>query len=138
MRAKHAAQIDGVEHIKFEAAKVVMDRCDQLIGLECREPRTTVPTNGTYFADDHQIVRIGIQRIANQFVGNVGTVIIAGIDVIDPAFDRCAQDRKCLGSILGRSVGHRSGKLHCAVTDTVDGAATQAETATLSDVGYDC
>src|SRR5262245_35587720 len=35
-------------------------------------------------------IGIGLKRLANELVGNVRTVVIAGVDVVDPPRDRLA------------------------------------------------
>src|ERR1700744_4140296 len=77
-----------------------------------------------------------MQRLANDLVGDVRTVEIAGVDMVDPARHGGAQDGECGGAVLGWPEDARAGKLHRAVTQTVHGVIAQWENAGGGDVGH--
>ena len=77
-----------------------------------------------------------MQCLANQLIGDVRTVVVAGVDVVDAAFDCRAQHRKGRVAIFRRSEHARSGELHGAVTHAVHGPAAQRENAGGGDVGH--
>lgn len=95
-------QIDDVERIRAEVAEVVVDAADEISGGAHRDPGGVVAAHRPDLGDDHQIIRIGMQRLADQMIGDVRAVEIAGVDVIDPACHRFAQHGQGGVAILGR------------------------------------
>jgi hypothetical protein len=66
-----------------------------------------------------------MERLADKLVGDVRTIEIAGVDVIDPARHRPAQHGERRVAIPGRSKHARSGKLHRAIAQAVHGSLAQ-------------
>src|SRR3546814_14827090 len=62
-----------------------------------------------------------MQCLANDLIGDMRPIEIAGIDVVDAHIYRIAQqgDRCCL--ILWRAENAGAGQLHCALADEPDG-----------------
>src|SRR5580692_1754604 len=81
--------------------------------------------------DDHEIIRVRMQRLLNNLIGHVGTVEVACVDMIDPRLYRLAKNRNCGISIARRSPDPRTGQLHCTIARPVDShcCAGQSETA---------
>jgi len=48
-----------------------------------------------HFRDDHQFLRVRVQRAANNLIGNVRSIEIAGVDVIHASRNRFAQHSDC-------------------------------------------
>ena len=80
--AEHAAQVDHVEDIDAQIAKIVVHGLGQLRGRGRRQPGSIVTAPGPDLGDDDEVVRIRMQRLADQFVGDVRAVVVAGIDVV--------------------------------------------------------
>ena len=78
-----------------------------------------------------------MQRLADQVVGDVRAVEVAGVDVIDAARHRFAQDGDRGVVVLRRSEHVRAGKLHRAVAESLDGAVAEREAAGPVDIGHD-
>ena len=83
--AEHAAQVDHLEHVEAEVAQVVVHRLGQLGGREGRQPGAVLAAPGADLGDDDEVVGIGMQRLADDLVGDVRAVEIAGVDVVDAA-----------------------------------------------------
>jgi len=77
-----------------------------------------------------------MQRLADELVGDMGAVEIAGVDMIDAALDRFAQHRQRFTAVLGRTEHARTRKLHGAIAHAVDDAIRQLELACFADVGH--
>jgi hypothetical protein len=56
--AKHTAQVDHVEHIQTQIAKIVMNRRSQVFARESWNPGSILSAPGAELGDDHQIVGI--------------------------------------------------------------------------------
>jgi hypothetical protein len=98
----HGPHVDDVDDIETQVTEIVMHAALDIFGLDRREPRTVFATDGAHLGDDHQIVRIRVKRLANQLVGNVGTVEVAGVDVIDAGGHRFAKHREGCITVLWR------------------------------------
>jgi hypothetical protein len=83
-------QIDNLERVEAETAQIVMDRALEVGGRHSRVPRRVRAALGADLGDDDKVVGIGMQRLPDQLIGDVGTVKVAGVDVIDPTRDRLA------------------------------------------------
>ena len=70
-----------------------------------------------------------MQRLADELVGDVRTVEVAGVDVIDAARHRLAQHGERRVAILGRAEHAGPGELHGAVAEPLHGAVAERERA---------
>jgi hypothetical protein len=66
-----------------------------------------------------------MKRVANELIGDVRAIEIAGVDVVDPPRDRLAKHGEGRVVILRWAEYARSGELHGAVAHTVHGAVAQ-------------
>ena len=78
-----------------------------------------------------------MQRLADHFVGDVRSVKITGVDVVDARRHSFTQHGDCRVTILGRPEHARAGKLHGAVAEPADLAVTKRERSRLVDTGHD-
>ena len=125
--AARDSEIDHVEHIEAEVAEVVVHGLRQVFARERREPRSVRAAPGADLGDDDEVVRVGRQRLADQLVGDLRTIEVAGVDVIDPAGDGLAQHGQGRVSILGWSEYAGPGQLHGAVAEPFHGAIPEGE-----------
>ena len=77
-----------------------------------------------------------MKRLANELVGDMRAVVVAGVDVIDPVRHRLAQHGERGVAILRRAEHAWAGELHGAIAQSVHGAVAQRENASGSDVSY--
>ena len=87
----HDAVVDHVDGLDTEVLQVVVDRAGQCFRRDGRVPRAVLAAPGADLGDDHEVVRIGMQRLADDLVGDMGTVEVAGVDMVDPHLDGLAQ-----------------------------------------------
>ena len=66
-----------------------------------------------------------MKRLANELVGDVGAIVIAGVDVVDPQRDRLTKHGEGHIAVLRLAEHARSGELHRAVAHTIHGAVAQ-------------
>ena len=72
-----------------------------------------------------------MQRLADELVGDVRAVEVAGVDVVHAARDGLAQHGQCRVVILGRAEHAGPGELHGAVAEPLHGAVAEGECAGL-------
>ena len=89
----HDPEVDDLDRIEPETAEIVVDRALELGRRHRRDPRCVLAAPGADLGDDDEIGGIGMECLADQLIGDIGTVIVAGVDVIDAARHRLAQHR---------------------------------------------
>ena len=128
---QHAAQVDQLQRLQTEVAQVVVYRPRQLVGGQGGQPRPIGPPLGAHLGGDEQILAIGVQRLANDLVGDVRAIEVSGVDVIDTALHGRPQHRHGGCPVLGRAEDAGSGELHRAVPEALHVAVADAEGAGL-------
>ena len=71
---------------------------------------------GAHLGDDHQAVRIGVQRLLDNLICYVRTIEVAGIYVVHAGFHGLLQDTDCFAGIARWSPHLRTSELHRAIT----------------------
>ena len=134
--AEHGTEIHHLQHIQPEVAQIIVHRCFEFRRGKCRVPGRIGAAAGADFGDDDEVVRIGMQRFADQLVGDVRTIKIAGVDMVDAACHRRPQHRDRRVMVFRRSEHAGAGKLHGPVTEAVYLPGAELETAGSADVGH--
>ena len=77
-----------------------------------------------------------MERLFDDLVGHMRTVIIAGIDMVDSCRNRLAQNSDCSIAIARRSLHLRTCKLHRAIAHAIqtDGSSGKREATAESSV----
>ena len=115
------AQIDDIERVESEIAKIVVNAIDQFLARKSMNPGLVFATSSAYLGDDHQTVRIGMERLLDDLVGHMRTIKVAGIDMVHAGGDRLSQNGDRSVDIARRSPHLRTGKLHRTVAHAVHG-----------------
>ena len=102
-----------------------MDGAREVRRGERGNPRGVRAAHRADLGHDHEVIGIGMKRLANELVGDVRAIVIAGVDVVDAPRDRLAQHGEGRVAILRRAEHARSGELHGAIAHTVHGAVAQ-------------
>lgn len=118
-------QVDDVDRVDAEVAQVVLDRRAQLVGAQCLGPAALRRPPGAHLGDDDQLLRIGVQRLADELVDHVRAVVVAGVDVVHAQLDRPPEDGDRLGAVGRRAHHVRARELHRAVAEAEDGAVAE-------------
>jgi len=71
------------------------------------------------FVTSFEVVRVRVERVVDQFVDDVGAVVLRGVDVVDTEFDRAAYHGAGRFWIGRRSEYVRACQLHRAEADAV-------------------
>lgn len=76
---------------------------------------------------DAQVVRIGVQRLADEFVHRAGPVVLRGVDVVHPGRDGRTEYPQRLVAIPRRPEDPVAGELHRAVPGPVHAPRAERE-----------
>jgi hypothetical protein len=109
--------------IAAELAEVLLDLAAELVRPRHALPRSPWIPPGPYLGGDHQAVRVGSERRADQLVGRAqrGEVERGGVDVADPEFNGTAQHGDRLPAVTGNPFSGRiTGQPHRAEPEAVD------------------
>ena len=117
------AEIDHVQTIEAEVPQIVMHGIAQLLFGQCRRPGFVRTAPGAHLGHDRQAFGIGMKSLPDDLVGDMGAVIVTGIDMVDPQPDSFAHHRHCRPAILRRTPRHRTCQMHGAIADPIEGEA---------------
>jgi hypothetical protein len=81
------AQIDQVEATLGEPGEVLLDLVAEFGRLGGGVPASPFVSDHADLGSDHEIVGIGVQRLADEIVGHMRAVEVAGVDVGDTKLD---------------------------------------------------
>src|SRR5208282_89214 len=113
-------EVDDIQRIESEISEIIMDGIDQLLARKRMNPRFVLWPPSTYLGDYHQSLWIGMKRPFDDLVGDMRTVKIARINVIDPGRDSLSQNTYCSVNITRRSPHPRTGKLHRTIAHSLE------------------
>src|SRR5262249_14498637 len=122
------AQIDHIERIHAEVTQVVVDGAREGRSCERRNPPRIRTARRADLGHDHEVIGIGIERLANELVSDVRAIVIAGVDVVDAPGDSLAKSDSRV-AILRRAEHAGPSELQCAVPHAVYGTVAQGENA---------
>ena len=123
--AVHEPQVHHRELVDAERAQVSLDVLAEVGELGERQPAAGIVAAAADLADQCQVRRIGMQGLADQFVGHVGPVELGGVDVVDAEFDGPPQHGQRLVAIARRPERPATRKLDGAEADAGDRKATE-------------
>src|SRR5204862_6156934 len=92
------------------------------------EPLVRTRTRQTRRGSDEQPF-IGVKRLADQFLRNIGSVTVGRVDEVDADLVKPAQRRKRCTTVRRRTPDARAGETHGAVAETVDSRVSDLELA---------
>ncbi len=88
--APEKPQVHHGKLVDPQGAQVLFDAVPQFGGLLRRQPVGLGVAPATNLGDKSQVLRVGVQRLPDEFVGDIRPVELGGIDVVDTEFDRAA------------------------------------------------
>ena len=113
--------------VQAEVAEVVVDGLLEEVGRGVHDPGAVVPAACADFGDEGEVVGVGMERLLDELVGDVGAVEVAGVDVVDAAGDGFAENGERRVRVLGGTEDVRAGELHGAVAHAVHGKGGAGE-----------
>ena len=108
-----------------ERAQVVLEALTQILGTVPRQPPALLVASRAELGHQPEVVGVGIERVVDQLVDDVGAVVLGGVDVVDAELDRAAQDRVGRVGVARRAEHAGPGELHRAEADAVYGLVAQ-------------
>src|SRR5690606_31626977 len=118
-------EVDQVERFDAEGLEVLVDGAAQVLGPPGRGPAAVRVPVGADLGRDAQRFGVRVERFADQPVGDVRTVGVAGVDVRDAEVDGLAQDGDRALAVGRGSHDSGTGELHGAVAETGDGQVAE-------------
>ena len=132
-RLQHASdpEVDDVQRIESEISKVIVHGIDQFLARKGMDPRFVFEPPRAHLGDDRQSRPIRMERLLDDLIGDMRTVKIAGIDMVDSCRHSFSQHCDCGVHIARRSPYLGTGKLHRAITHSlqIDRSAGERKTA---------
>lgn len=114
-------EVCDINPIEAEVSKIVVGAIDEFLWRGGGDPGGIGKAPEAEFCHDHEAGGVGVERLPDDLVGDVGAVEIAGIDVIHAGGDGFAQDGKGGVAVAGRPEDMGPGELHGTVAHAVDG-----------------
>ena len=110
-----------------QRAQVLLDVRAQLVGFLCGQPAARVVARAADLAHQREVGRIRVQRLADEFVGDVRAVELRGVDVVDAQLNCAPQHGERLVVVARRPEHAGAGQLHGAEADAADSERAQGE-----------
>ena len=129
VRVEHGAQIDDIDDVDAEIAQIVVHGLRQFLAREGGNTGSICTAPGADLGHDDEILWIGMQCLADDLIGDVRTVKVAGVDVVHAAGDGLAQHGEGRSTILGRAEHAGPCKLHGAIAEPFHLVATEGVSA---------
>jgi hypothetical protein len=117
-------QLEEVDALQTEATQAHLDLLAQVGRLPQRRPLVRPLPGEAGLRRDHQVVGVGVQRLAEQVLGDVRAVGVRGVEEGDADLDGTAEHCDGLVVVARRTPDAWSGQLHGAVAEPDDGQVT--------------
>jgi hypothetical protein len=111
------AQVHQLEPVHPQLPQVVLDLVAELRRLGGSREGPPLVADHADLGGHHQVCRVGVQRPAEQLVGHLGPVGVAGVDVGDAEVHGSSQHGDGGVAVLGRPPDAGAGQLHRAVAE---------------------
>src|SRR5262249_23611824 len=124
-------EIDDVESVQAEISQVVMNAVDKVLAGESMKPGLVGTPTIAHLGDDHETIRVRIERLPDELIVHIRNVEVGDIDVVQAGLHRLPENSDGGVDIAWRSPHLRTSKLHCTVAHSVQlhRCALQRETA---------
>ena len=124
-----AMQLQQVDAIDAEAAQAHLDLLAQVRRASDHMPLARAGTHEAGLRRDEHLLRVRVQRLAQDLLAHVRTVRISGVDEVDAELDRAPHDANALVAVGRLAPDARAGQLHRAEAEAVHGLAGDGERA---------
>ena len=78
--------------VEAQISQVVMDSIHQLLAGKSVKPGFVWTSACAHFGDDHETIGVRMERLLDQLIGHMRTVVVAGIDVVHAGLHRLSQN----------------------------------------------
>ena len=116
-----AVQLEQVDGLHAETAQTHLAFLTQIGRVAEHGPRVGPGAQQAGFGRDDDAVRVGVQRLFDQFLGHVGTVGIGGVDEVHPELDETAQHADAFVAVGRRAPHALTRQPHRAESEAVHG-----------------
>src|SRR5580692_2534703 len=105
--------------VEAKIVQIVMNGIHQLLAGKSVKPGFVWTSTSTYFGDDHEILRIRMERLFDQLIGHMRSVVVARVNVVHARLYRLSQNSNGGIHIFRWSPDARASQLHGAVAHAV-------------------
>jgi hypothetical protein len=112
-------QLPQPDLIYPQLAAALVRAGDQMFGAAIDAPLMGPATGEAGLGGNQQPV-IGMQRLGDQLLGNIGAIRVCGVDEVHTQFGQPLQHPDRLGRVGWRTPYARAGDLHSAKTQSID------------------
>ena len=95
-------ELPEIDLLDAELPEAAFDPCNQIRGASIGDPLVRTRTRQTRLGSDKQPF-IGVKGLADQFLRNIGTVTVGGLDEVDADLVKPAQRRKRCATVRRRT-----------------------------------
>jgi len=125
-------QLIQVNAIDTEPLQTALKRLTQMRGSSIVSPHSRTAACPASLSPNHQIFRIGPQRLRNQFFINIGAVRIGGINEVHPELRKPFERPYGFRAVGRRTPDSTAGEAHGAKPEAIDlSIGSDAESARL-------
>jgi len=89
-RSIQEPQVHSRQPVDAQRGEVLLDAGAQLVRVVVGQHSTAIIATSGHLAHDRQGARVREQGFTDQLVHDTGSVVLRGVDVVDPAIDRGA------------------------------------------------
>ena len=114
-------QLEQVDALEAEPAEAELALLAQVLGPTDRRPHAGPLTGEPGLGGDHQVLGVGVERFEDEPLTDLGTVGVGGVDEVDTHVDGPPQDGDALAPVGRLAPDARTGDLHGAEAEPVDG-----------------
>src|ERR1700719_1242726 len=86
-----------------------------------RKPGLVWTSASADFRDDHEILGVRMERLLDQLIGHMGSVVVAGIDVVHTGIYRLSQNSNGSINVAWGAPHFRASQLHGPIAHAVNG-----------------
>lgn len=120
-------QIHHRQPVDAERSQVGLDIPAEVVGVDERYPTAGIVAAGADLAHQRQVLRIRVEGLADELIGDIGPVELGGVDVVNTEFDGASQHRQRLVAVPRWPEGPGARKLDAAKADAGDGKPAEWE-----------
>ena len=106
---------------ELEPPQTTLAGLDQVLWPPVGRPLSRSGAHEAAFGRDHEIIRVRVERLADQFLAHVWPVGIGGVEKVHAELDRAAQHRLRLVAVGGLTPDAPTRDTHGAKAEAVDG-----------------
>ncbi len=120
-------QLEQVDAVDPEAAQAHLALLAQVLGSSDGHPDARSAAGQSGLGRDHEPVGVGVERLVDEILADLGPVRVGGVDQVDTEVDRTSEDADAVVAVGRLAPDPGAGELHGAEAEAVHGVAPEVE-----------